>query len=355
VNTIITGMHYCVPKHRLSNEELATRFDERQLKSIFKMAGIQERRVVAVGETASDLAYWAAKRLIDDRKIDPMEIDLLIFATQTGDYQIPATACVMHGRLGLSEKCAAFDINLGCTSFPYSLSVAHSMLVSGIARRALVLNADALSTVIHPKDRGLVPLHGDGAVATLLEPSSSNGGFIGFSLGTEGTGYRHLMMPASGARMPRTSETRNEITDDSGSVRTQEHLHMNGPAIFHFSVYKIPEVIKAVLDRFNLTVADLDLVLLHQANKTMIDLIYKALDVPPEKRFYFIEAVGNTSGASSPMALAEAWRQSRLRPGTRTLLAAFGVGLSWGITIIEWPENMEPAVVGSTEPGEDKP
>ena len=163
------------------------------------------------------------------------------------------------------------------------------------------------------------------------------------------------MIPASGARMPRTPETKNEIVDDSGSVRTLEHLHMNGPAIFHFSVYKVPEVIKEALGRFDLTVADLDLVILHQANKTMIDLIYKALDVPPEKRFYFIETVGNTSGASSPMALAEAWRQSRLKPGTRTLLAAFGVGLSWGITIVEWPNKMKPAVSGSTEPGEDQP
>ena len=354
MNTLITGMHYCVPRYRLTNEELASRFDERQLRSIVKMAGISERRMVAPGETASDLAYWAAKRLLDDRKIDPKEIDLLIFASQTGDYQIPATACVMHGRLGLSEKCAAFDINLGCTSFPYSLSVAHSMLVSGVACKALILNADALTTVIHPKDRGLVPLHGDGAVATLLEPTSGKGGFLGFLLGTEGTGYQHLIMPASGARVPRTAETKIEIKDETGIIRTQEHLYMNGPAIFHFSVYKIPEIIREVLSRFKLTVADLDLILLHQANKTMVDLIYKALDVPAEKRFYFIETVGNTSGASSPMTLAEAWRQSRLQPGSRTLLAAFGVGLSWGITVIEWPEKLPPAVIGSIEPGEEK-
>lgn len=354
MNTMITGMHYCVPRHRLTNEELANRFDERQLRSIVKMAGINERRVVGSGETASDLAFWAAKRLLADRKIDPMEIDLLIFASQTGDYQIPATACVMHGRLGLSEKCAAFDINLGCTSFPYSLSVAHSMLVSGVARKALILNADAITSVIHPKDRGLVPLHGDGAVATLLEPTSGKGGFLGFLLGTEGTGYQHLIMPSSGARVPRTAETKKEIKDETGIIRTQEHLLMNGPAIFHFSVYKIPEVIKEALNRFKLTVADLDLILLHQANKTMVDLIYKALDVPAEKRFYFIETVGNTSGASSPMTLAEAWRQSRLQPGSRTLLAAFGVGLSWGITVIEWPENLGPAVIGSIEPGEEK-
>jgi 3-oxoacyl-[acyl-carrier-protein] synthase III len=355
VNTIITGMHYCVPRRRLTNEELATRFDERQLKSILKMAGIRERRVVAAGETASDLAYWAAIRLLEDRKVDPKEIDLIIFASQTGDYQIPATACVMHGRLGLSERCAAFDINLGCTSFPYALSVAHGMLISGVARKALVLNAEAITTVIHPKDRGLVPLHGDGAVATLLESTSEKGGFVGFSLGTEGAGYRHLIIEASGARKPRTAETRKEVTDDSGSVHTLEHLRMDGPAVFHFSVYKVPEVIRDALNRFNMTMADLDLVILHQANRTMIDLIYKALDVPVEKRFYFIEAVGNTSGASTPMALAEAWRQARLKPGTRTLLAAFGVGLSWGVTIIEWPGHLGPAVIGSIEPGEDIP
>ena len=355
MNTIITGMHYCVPRTRLTNADLAVRFGERQLNSIVRMAGIQERRIVSPFETASDLAYWAARRLIEDRKLDPSEIDLLIFASQTGDYQIPATACVMHGRLGLSEKCAAFDINLGCTSFPYALSVAHSMLMSGVARKALVLNADALTIVIHPKDRGLVPLHGDGAVATLVEPTSGSGGFVGFALGTEGVDFRHLIIPASGARLPRSAETKVEVVDESGSVRTQEHLQMNGPAIFHFSVYKIPEVIQEALGRFGLTVADLDLVILHQANKTMIDLIYKALNVPSEKRFYFIESVGNTSGASSPMALAEAWRQSRLKPGTRTLLAAFGVGLSWGVTVIEWPETMKPAVIGSIEPGEDLP
>ena len=354
MNTTITAMHYCVPQKRLTNKELAERFGEKQLKSIVKMAGIRERRVVSDGETASDLAYWAARRLIDDRQLDPKEIDLLIFASQTGDYQIPATACVLHGRLGLPESCAAFDINLGCTSYPYSLGVAHSMVVSGVARKALVLNADALTTVIHPLDRSLVPLQGDGAVATLLEPVSGAGGFLGFVLGTDGTGYQHLIMPASGARTPRTGETKRETKDESGIVRTQEHLYMNGPAIFHFSVYKIPDVIRRALARFQLTVDDLDLVLLHQANRTMVDMIYRALEVPLEKRFYFMESVGNVSGASTPMVLAEAWRQGRIRPGTRTLLAAFGVGLSWGVAVIEWPEDVGPAVIGPVEPGEEE-
>lgn len=352
VNTIITAMHYCIPKGRLTNAELAQRFGERQLKAIIKMAGIEERRIVAPGETASDLAYWAARRLIDDRRIDPQSIDLLIFASQTGDYQIPATACVLHDRLGLSDRCAAFDINLGCSSYPYSLGITHGMITSGVAHRALVLNADALSPVVHPLDRGLVPLHGDGAVATLLEATSGSGGFRGFLLGTDGSGAQHIMIPASGARTPRSEATKQEITDESGIVRTQEHLYMNGPAVFHFSVYKIPEVIRQALDQFQLTVSDLDLVILHQANKTMVDMIYRTLEVPEEKRFYFMESVGNLASASTPLVLAEAWRQGRLQPGQRTLLASFGNGLSWGVTVIEWPEEIGPPVQGPVEPGE---
>lgn len=352
MNSTITAMHYCVPKRRLTNDELAERFGERQLKSIVKMAGIRERRITAPGETASDLAYWAATRLLEDRGLDPVTIDLIIFASQTCDYQLPATACVLHERLGLSEHCAAFDLNLGCTSFPYALSVAHGMIAGGTARRALVLNAETLTSVIHPKDRGLVPLHGDGAVATLVEPHEGKGGIRGFLLGTDGSGHRHLMIPASGARIPRSEETKEEIADESGIVRTQEHLHMNGPAIFHFSLYKIPEVIKQALDETEWTVADIDLILLHQANKTMVDQIYRALEVPKEKRFYFVEEIGNTSGPSTPILLAEAWRQGLVRPGTRILMAAFGVGLSWGVVAWECQEDLGPAVQAPVEPGD---
>jgi 3-oxoacyl-[acyl-carrier-protein] synthase III len=347
MNTSITGIHYCIPTNIVTNEQLAERFGERQLKSIVKMAGVKERRVVGT-ETAADLAYVAASRLIAAQQIDPQSIDLIIFASQTGDHQIPATACLLHGRLGLSEKCAAFDIGLGCTSYPYTLGVAHGMLVAGLAHKALILNADALTTVIHPLDRGLVPLHGDGAVATILEPSSSTG-LCGFLLGTDGTGAEHLIIPASGARMPRTPETKQEVTDESGIVRTAEHLHMNGPAVFHFSVYKVPEAIRAALEKLQLAVEDLDLVILHQANKTMIDLVYKALQVPPEKRFYFLEDVGNTSGAATPLALAEAWRQGKITPGSKTLLASFGVGLSWGVTVIHWPTDAHPHIDASVE------
>lgn len=346
----ITAMHYCLPSKRLTNDELETRFDPKALKSIVKMSGIRERRVTEAGQTALDLGYVAAERMLRERGVPPESLDLIIFVSQTPDYQIPASACVLHERLKCASTCAAFDIGLGCSAFPYALSVVNGMIISGQARRALLVNADALTQVIHPGDRGLVPLHGDGAVATLVEATGDPvSGLSGFLLGTEGSGYRHLMIPASGARQPRSAESKREIRDNSGSVRTDEHLAMNGPAIFHFSVYKVPEIIRAALAKFQLNVNDLDLLLMHQANKTMLDLIYRAVGVPEEKRFFFMENVGNTSGASTPMVLAEAIRQGRVKPGGRTLIVSFGVGLSWGAALLRWPADGILAVNASVE------
>ena len=345
----ITAIHYCLPPGRLTNDELAERFGAKQISSIVKMAGISERRIAPPGVTASDLAFVAAQRLLQSRGIAPAEIDLLVFVSQTGDYQIPATACVLHGRLGLGQHCAAFDINLGCSGYPYSLAVVDGLIGSGVAKKALLLNADALTQVIHPRDRGLVPLHGDGAVATLLEPAAPGEGLCGIHLGTDGTGAAHLMIPASGARKPRSEETKREMVDASGSVRTDEHLAMNGPAVFHFSVYKVPEMIRAGLTKFGVGIGEVDLVVLHQANKTMLELIYKSIGVPAEKKFFFMENVGNTSGASTPMALAEAVRQGRVAPGSLTLLASFGVGLYWGMALLRWPAGGIPPVTASVE------
>ena len=349
MNAAVTAIHYCLPPGRSTNEELALRFDPRLLNSISKMAGITERRVAPAGVTASDLAQVAAQRLMESRGVAPEQIDLLVFVSQTGDHQIPATACSLHGRLKLSTKCAAFDINLGCSGYPYSLAVVDGLMRSGLSKKALLLNADTLTQVIHPGDRGLVPLHGDGAVATLLEPVEDGTGLRGILLGTDGTGAGHLMIPASGARKPRTEATRKDIVDSTGSVRSEEHLAMNGPAIFHFSVYKVPEVIREALTKFGVGIEELDLVILHQANRMMLDLVYKAVGVPEAKRFYFMEKVGNMSGASTPMVLGEAVRQGRVRPGSLTLLASFGVGLSWGVSLIRWPEEGIAPVTASVE------
>lgn len=341
--TTITAINYCIPRTRLTNLDLIARFGERAMLAITKMAGVRERRVAPADVTASDLGFQAAKRLLEAKQIDPRSIDLLVFASQTHDYQVPATACVLHDRLGLSHTCAALDLSQGCSAFPYGACVVSSMVQSAGFRRALLVNADTVTRIIHPMDRGLVPLHGDAAAVSLIEPCGEGFGFLWFELGTDGSGYRHIMVPAGGARTPRDAATGRESVDETGITRSLETLYMNGPAVFHFSLHKVPEAIRAALAKHSMTIADFDLVLLHQANRTMVDMIYKALSVKPEQRFYFMEDVGNAAGASSPMLLAEAWRQGRVQPGQRILVAAFGNGLSWGITALRWPETLEPA------------
>ncbi len=372
----ITAIAHALPAASLTQAELEARFGVKELASITRMSGIKNRRVVAPGQTAADLAFAAAQRLlaqvtnshceqwtVDGRRSNnstvqrlngptPPPIDLLLFTSQTPDYRIPATASVLHGRLGLPERCACMDINQACGSFLHALAVAHSMLVAGTATRALVLNGDALSTLIHPRDRGLATLHGDGGTATLLDVAdSATGGLEQIELCSDGTKFNKLYVPAGGARQPCSAETKLETTDANGCVHTAEHLVMDGPAIFHFCVYKVTAFLKEFLTRHNLAVTDFDTILLHQANKTLLDLIYQSIGAKPEQRFYYLEDVGNCSGASLPMTLAQAWREGRIKPGSRTLLCAFGGGLAWGAAVIRWPQDANAAVPGIVDVG----
>lgn len=341
--TTILGLCAVLPESVLTNEQLEQRFGAPELANIAKMSGVMERRVVAPGQCASDLALTAAERLLAQKQFGRASIDLLLFVSQTPDYKVPPTAAVLHGKLGLKESCGAFDINQACSAYPYALSIAHSMILSGMARHVLLLNADALTTLIHQQDRGLVPLHGDAACATLLGPSSE-GGFESFNLGTDGSGVKHLLVPSAGSRSPSTEQTRAAQADADGCIRTPENLRMDGAAVFHFSLYKVPRVIKQALAEQSLTVDDLDLVVLHQANKTMMEMIFKSLKVPAEKQFFCLSHMGNSSGPSTAVALSEAWRLGKIRPGSRTLMCSFGAGLSWGTTVIRWPADAQPSV-----------
>lgn len=340
--TTILGLAAVLPETVLDNAEIARRFGQRETASAIKMSGIVERRIAGTTQYASDLALTAAERLITNMGFDRSLIDLLIFVSQTSDYKIPTTASVLHGKLGLSQKCATFDINQACSAYPYALSIAHSMISANVSRYALILNADTLTKLIHPKDRSLVVLHGDAAAATIVGPCDQDAGMEAFLLGTDGAGAKNLVVPAGGSRLSCSPETRIEQTDDTGCIRTDENLQMNGPSVFHFSVYKIPEVIEAAMNELGMSIDDLDLIILHQANKTMMDMIYKRLRIPEQKRFYCIEKMGNSSGPSTAVALAEAWRQGRIHPGSRTLMCSFGAGLTWGVAVIKWPSDAHP-------------
>lgn len=325
-----------VGEQLLTNEQLEQRFGAEIIQKVATTVGIKNRRVAAPGTCGSDLAYNAARRLLDRNDVDPQSIDLLIFCTQSPDYWLPTTACILQDRLKLNSRCAAFDINLGCTQYVYGLSVAHSMIAAGCATRALVLTGDTMTHTINPKDRALVPLMGDAGSATLLEAVEEGKGFLGFELGTDGSGHQYLMIPAGGARHPISPETSIETEDIDGNVRTPENLYMNGVAIFHFALSVVPKAIQSLLTKVSLGMEDVDLFLFHQANKFMIDHLIKKLKIPPTKTHFYIENVGNTSGSTLPLLMADAHRAGKLKPRSTVLAAAFGVGLSWGATVMKW-------------------
>jgi 3-oxoacyl-[acyl-carrier-protein] synthase III len=332
----LVAVHCTLGSENLTYEDIESRFGAEAAAKVFKGSGIRNRRVAAPGVCGSDLAFQSAGELLEKRPELRERIDLVVHCTQTPDYLMPTTACLLQERLKLRKECAAFDINLGCSQYVYGLSAAHSMLCSGVAQCALVTTGDTMTQTTHPRDRAIVPILGDAGSASLLVPAgpdTSAPGFLGFELGTDGSGAKHLMIPASGFRLPRGAETAVEVTDAEGNTRTAENFYMNGSAVFHFAITVVPATIHKLLAKLGLTLDDLDLVLFHQANQYMLDYLHKKLKIPSEKSFCYLENVGNTSGSTLPVVLTEAIRQGRVKAGGRVLMIGFGVGLSWGATV----------------------
>ncbi len=339
--TGILATEYKLGEEVLSYETLEQRFGVEPMRKVFSGSGIRNRRVAPKGVCGSDLAFSAAELLFRNHPVDRSSIDLVIHCTQSPDYFLPTTACLLHERLGLKTGCACFDLNLGCSQYVYALSVAHSMIQAGVASRALVLTGDTMSQTLNPMDRSIVPLLGDGGSATLVGKVPEGQGFLGFELNTDGTGNKYLMMPAGGFRKPISAETAIETTDAEGSVRSPQNLYMNGPAIFHFAISVVPKTVQSLVARLGLLPEQIDMYLFHQANRYMLDYLCKKLKVPPEMTHFFLEDVGNTSGSTMPILLSEAQRAGKIKPGALVLMIVFGVGLSWAATVIRWPDAME--------------
>lgn len=333
----IVCVEYALGSETLTFEQLEERFSAEAMRKVFSGSGIRTRRLAAAGVCGSDLAYQAGEQLFEKHGIERDSIDLLIHCTQSPDYLLPTTACILQDRLKLSKQCAAFDINLGCSQYVYALSVAASMIGSGLAKRALVLTGDTMTHTVNPNDRSLVPIMGDAGSATLVDAVGEGEGFLDFELGTDGSGHSYLMLPASGFRNPKSTETAIEHTDKEGNTRSQENLFMNGAAIFHFAITVVPATVKKILEKVNLSGEQVDLFLFHQANRYMLDYLMKKLKIPAEKTHFFVEETGNTSGSTLPGVLWDAIGKGKLKPGMTVLLIAFGVGLSWGATVLKWP------------------
>ncbi len=334
----ITSIAYTLGEKILAGGELARRFGAEAMRKIEKFSGILERRVAGGGVCASDLGVRAAELIFKNSKIERNDIDLLIFSTQMPDYIMPSNACLAQDRLGLPKTCAAFDINLGCSQFPYALATAGAWIESGAAKTALVILADTVSRLIHPLDKSAVTIFGDAAAAFVVEKCAADS-LASFDFGSDGAGAGNLICPASGARKPRSPEDDVEITDSDGNTRTNANMYINGFGIFAFAYKSVPETVNRLLKKNSLSVGDIDLFVFHQAGEMMVSSAAKRLKIPPEKVYYKMHDIGNCGGASIPIALADAAARGRLKPGMRVLVCAFGVGLSLGAAIIEWSPN----------------
>ncbi len=324
-----------VPEKILANNELAMLYPDWTAEKIYQKTGIRERHIADLDQTAGDLAFEAANRLFSNGEVKAEDVDFVILCTQAPDYILPTTACILQHRLGISKKAGALDINLGCSGFVYGLSLAKGLVESGSASCVLLLTADTYSKYIHPLDKSVRTLFGDGATATAICSCSEKESMIGpFVFGTDGAGAENLIVEAGLFRVPNSSETSEETTDDSGNTRTRQHLYMNGAAVMSFSLQEVPRAMEALLKKSGLSQDNVDFFILHQANKFMLEALRKKMKVPHEKLPILMENVGNTVSSSIPMALSELKKDGLLSPGQRLMLIGFGVGYSWAACLI---------------------
>ena len=321
-----------LPEGVLDNAELVRQFGTWTENKIYGKTGVSERRVVG-DEKVSDLAVAAGERLFEEHGIDRGSIDFLLLCTECPDYFLPATACIVQNRLGLRKDTGALDYNLGCSGFIYGLALAKGLVLGGVARRVLLITAETITRTIHPQDKSTRTLFGDAAAATLVEASAERG--IGeFVLGTDGSGAERLIIPAGAWARPSSPETRVETKNKWGNVRTPENLYMDGPEILKFSMEVAPGCMNDTLERNGTSLEGLRLVVLHQASHMMLVKLREVLAIPEEKFVFNIEKYGNTVSSTIPIALYDSMQSGRLAKGDSVLVMGFGVGLSWGGTVL---------------------
>jgi 3-oxoacyl-[acyl-carrier-protein] synthase-3 len=334
----ISAIEYYLPRHVCSTAQLASELPEWSVEKIDAKTGIRDRHIAAANECSSDLAVEAAQKLFQNGACKPGQIDYILFCTQTPDYFLPTTACLIQTRLGIPQSAGALDYNLGCSGFVVGLGLAEGLIETGQASNVLLLTGETYSKFIHDRDRSVRALFGDAAAATLVTAVDTSGRpSIGpFIYGTDGTGAENLIVPSGGMRQPRTHETAIEYEDRSGNVRSRDNLFMNGPEIFSFTLRTIPRCVHDLLERAKLPLEAVDLFVFHQANEYILGHLRKKLNIPEEKFLLAMRHCGNTVSSTIPIALKEAWQDGRLQPGRLLMLVGFGVGYSWSATLLRW-------------------
>ena len=320
----IQGVGTQVPERVITNEELEGQYGF-EPGWIERRTGILKRHLIAPDQGTSDIAVGAAKAAMKDAGVFASEIDLLIIGTFTPDYVGPSTACLVQHRLGLDVP--AMDLQAACSGFMYSLVTAGQFVATGNAKCALVIGADVVSRICRPTDQRVAPLFGDGAGATILKPGTHDQGLLCYQLGSDGSKADLLLCPVGGSRQPASV----------AAVASGEHfLRMDGRNVFKWAIQVVTETIDLILKKSGVTVEDVDVFVLHQANIRIIDHAVKVLGIPPEKVLTNVDEVGNTSAASIPLVLGKAQQQGRIHTGDLVLMSGFGAGLTWGTGLFRW-------------------
>ena len=327
----IKAIAYALPAKVVTNDDLVRDFPEWTAEKVVDKLGVKQRHVVSETETAADLATQAAENLFKENPdIQRETIDFVLLCTQSPDYFLPTSACIIQHRLGLPTHIGALDFNLGCSGFVYGLSLAKGLVLGGIAKNVLLLTSETYNKHIHPKDKSNRTIFGDAAAACLV----SNEGWaeIGnFSLGTDGSGADNLMVKTGGMRY---KEKANDLTfDENENPASSDYLYMNGSEILSFTLEAVPLLVVDTLRKNSLQQTDINLFVFHQANKYILNFLRKKIKIEEEKFYYYIENVGNTVSSTIPIALYEAKKENKLTGNI--LLAGFGVGYSWGGVIMK--------------------
>jgi 3-oxoacyl-[acyl-carrier-protein] synthase III len=332
----LTAIKSFLPENKLTNEQLAEQFGDWHASQILSKTGVAVRGVAGPDECASDLGVKAAQRLFESGACSPEEIDFLIFCTQSPDYFTPTTACVMQNALGLPTSCGAIDINQGCSGYIYGLALAKSLVEAGTAQTVLLVTADTYMKFINRRDRSLLTLFGDGGAATLIRAVESERELIGpFVLGSDGRGANQIIVKAGGLRSRPSDETAIEREDSAGNWRSDENLFMDGADVFSFALRTVPPTLQQLLEKAGMKLEEIDFIVPHQANKFVLERLRAKLKFPPEKFWIDMAESGNTVSSTIPIALEKALEQGRVKSGDRVALVGFGVGYSWGATLVE--------------------
>lgn len=322
----IKAISYHLPVRTVSNSELVAEFPEWTVEKIADKIGVKERHVAAENETATDLAIKAAEKLFEEHdELKREEIDFILLCTQSPDYFLPSSSCIIQNKLGLSTRCGAFDFNLGCSGYIYGLAVAKGLIAAGIADNILLLTAETYNKYIHHRDKGNRTIFGDAASATLI----SDEGFaqIGnFSLGTNGKGAGNLIIETGASR---NKQSAGDLSfDENGNPRSSDFLYMNGAQIFSFTQEIVPKVVQETLVKNCLDKEDIAMFVFHQANSYMLNFLRKKIKIENDRFFVNMSGIGNTVSNSIPIALYDAMKEDRLHG--QVLICGFGVGYSWG-------------------------